>query len=127
MDKPYMVVLWNDSFEDDDDAHKIESFATLKEAVIFMIDNGALYEHKDLVQKVDWMPGESKPVTTPTMASQAPEKDPEEIALSKKPNPKPIAQEQPVVIGDTPKPKMKTSIFEGHVPKEMIPIIQRST
>ena len=122
MEQKYMVVLWNESKDQNYDITEKES---LQEAVKYLVQHGALFERQEIVRKVDWMPGsESEEKQTPKKMSA------EEEALAKRPNPQGPPPEQPVTIGPSLKGtnlEGKKSIFEGVVPPHMIPMIQKDS
>lgn len=119
MDKKFMVILWNGTESDGGPPHKIEEFETLRDAVTSMVKNGALFEHQEIVQKVDWMPGEDKPATS----AQPRQMTPEEEELAKRPNPTSPPPEQPKILNDSIPQKKRRSIFDGVIPPQMIPMV----
>jgi hypothetical protein len=116
MDKNYMVVLWNDELEKTV-KHDITFHETLRDAVTYLASKGGLYEHQEIVQKVDWMPKEDKVAT----AAPTHKMTPEEEALAKRPNPTTPPPEQPVTIDPLHGTNLagKKSIFDGIIPQQM--------
>lgn len=136
-EKEYMVVLWDDydKAKEDEIGHKIEEFSDLKEAVLFLMKNGAFFEHQEIVRKVNWLPGSEKAVPIITDAPTKPRVlTQEEIDLANRPNPTGVV-EQPTVIGDTTsatpalnpvnsKGRLKKHMFEGIIPDAMLGIVR---
>lgn len=127
MDKQFMVVLWNDvdtgEKQNPNDPHLIDYFETLKEAVVFLVKHGAHYDHQELVQRVDWMPGDTVVAKKgPAMVTQTPVLTPEEIELANKPNPK-GTQGEPVVINAQGQPlggSNRPLAISERIPKGML-------
>ncbi len=118
MNNIYITLLWTDEKQFDLKEHK-----TLKEAITYLIKNGAKYENQKIVKEISWLPeNENTIMMVPagTEIKTIKSKDPVEEALANKPNPTgpPIAQ--PTTIDMTKKNlKPGSSIFDKVIPPQM--------
>jgi hypothetical protein len=130
MDGSFLTVLWNDKNKKqnggpDTTAFDIQGHETLKDAVLYLVKNGAKYENQEIVTRVNWMPDDNRlpihpimPVTpvTPEIpappAGVGPIATPEVLDFSNKPR----------SSGD-PRPGTK-SIFDGVLPPHVMGMIR---
>lgn len=127
----YYTSLWTDKEDFDIKPHK-----TLKDAITYLVKNGARFENQEIFKKVSWLPKEDAETILEVPAGskvRTISKDPEEEALAKKPNPTGPPVEQPQVIDATKTSNIsknlegKKSIFDGIIPPQLRgPIINDS-
>jgi len=117
MEKKYITLLYSEK------VHDIKEFETLKEAITYLIKNGANFENQEIVNKVDWMPDNVKSTTD----AQVHKLTPEEEELAKRPNPTTPPLDQPKIIDPLRGTNLqgKKSIFDGIIPPQMRGVINK--
>lgn len=128
----YLTVLWSE-YQDQRETGKfdIKEHDSLKEAALYLVKNGAKYENQEIVQKINWLPGEGNNPQQPTVSAQnEPTRVPqggEEVGPPPGVVSGPVDQPQVMDFsrpGSNTQTGKKKSIFDGIVPAHLMPMVQ---
>lgn len=115
----YLTILWSARSETKsaDELFDIHEHETLKDAVMYLIDNGAKYENKKIVKEVDWLPDGSQPQPVATKVNSEAPVTRADIPPSVEP-PAVMDFSKPSLINQT---EGKKNIFDGIIPPQFMP------
>lgn len=124
----FLTILWDSKKQTNTDpeseptynspAFDVTEHETLREAVMYLIKNGAKYEQQEIVKKVDWLPNGSQP-----QESQEKPKNDDPEPPSGVVNQPPDQPQTLDFSKQQTSPQKKRSIFDGHLPPNLIQMV----
>lgn len=113
----FLTILWSD----EEKAFDVKEHEALRDAITYLIKNGANYDHQEIVKKVNWLPDGSQPhISTESPKNDDPGPPPGTIN-GPADQPQVIDGTRPTQHGDMP--QKRRSIFDGVLPPQLIPMI----
>ena len=122
----FLSILWDEVLHDktaqarDSLKFDVKEHETLKDAVVYLIKNGANYQNQKIVKEVDWLPNGSQPLIEEEKPKNEDLRPPQSVVSGPAEQPQTLDFTKPHTHTNIEK---KRSIFDGVLPQNLIPII----